>query len=97
MNIEDIEVGNGINLEAKVVSLEPAKEEYRHSVRTINRYGVIKDKTGSVLIVFHGLDALAVTVGMIVKLENGYACIYKDKLYVSTGKWGKTTFMNDGE
>lgn len=97
MKIKDIVVGidEGINIEAKLISLEPLKEEYKHNIKTIIRNGVLKDETGSIPVVFWCLDAVNVEVGMIVLLNNGYSFNYEDKTYISTGKHGKTSFRLD--
>ncbi|HIG97587.1 MAG TPA: DNA-binding protein [Candidatus Aenigmarchaeota archaeon] len=90
MKISELKDGAGkVNIEAKIVEKEAAREINTKFGRTKVCNTVLEDDSGTIVLVLWGDDTEKVNQGDTVKIENGYVKEWNGTLQLNVGKYGK--------
>ena len=93
MKISELKPGTGsVNIEAKVVSVDEAREVMtKIGRRTRVANATIKDDSGEIVLTLWGDDIDRIKEGDTVQIENGWVSEFKGNSQISAGKFGKIT------
>ncbi len=94
MKISELKAGTGkVEIEAEVVSIETPREinKMGRTLRVAN--AELKDDSGTISLVLWNDQIEKVSVGMKVKIENGYVNEWQNKAQLTLGKFGTLTPM----
>jgi len=90
MKINEIKDGTRkVDLTAKLVAKEEAREVNTRNGRTKVCNATLEDETGTIVLVLWGDEVDQVKEGDTVKIENGFAKEWNGTLQVSAGRYGK--------
>ncbi|MFA4820360.1 MAG: OB-fold nucleic acid binding domain-containing protein [Candidatus Aenigmatarchaeota archaeon] len=94
MKISDLKDGAGkVDIEAKVIEKEAAREINTKFGRTKVCNTVLEDDSGTVVLVLWGDDIEKINQGDTVKIENGYTKEWNGTLQLNVGKYGKISVV----
>jgi len=93
VKISELKPGTGsVNIEAKVVSVDEAREVMtKIGRRTRVANATIKDDSGEIVLTLWGDDIDRIKEGDTVQIENGWVSEFKGNSQISAGKFGKIT------
>lgn len=94
MKIADLKDGAAkVNITAKIVEKEEAREINTKFGRTKVANTVIEDDSGTIVLVLWGEQADQVNQGDTVKIDNGYVKSWNGSMQLNVGKFGKLTVV----
>ncbi len=92
MKIKDLKSGNFDVITGEITDKqEPREVTSRFSGNITVANFTLKDDTGQIKISLWGDDINKVNTGDKIKIENGWASMFRDELQVSLGRNGKLT------
>lgn len=96
MKIKDLHDGmKRVEVEAKVVSIEPAREVMARYKDVVHRVAnaSISDETGTIKLTLWNNQIEQVKVDDNIKVENGYITTFRGEMQLNVGRYGKLSVL----